>query len=290
MGGFYYERKKVIVLLPELKIPISIEVFETNLEYFINEYVLSCENPNLQFEKCKIGFSGHRYTIYSKQKDSLKSNPVKIGEIDVFKIYEEKVEIKAAVYDIENSKECLKFFNEFYYMVFNKWHIVPKPFKGHILDDSVATNSHIITGMETGYFRLPGVLQKMPESEVKYWDEGKENNVTSQSNDFYPSVSNSEREQIIQTYKTQINKGLPEKFEVSKLPTEKLNKGVPERIIARANRIEEIKDKHPQWSQAGVAKEFNSIKYDDDPFISVTDLQNAYKAMGWKWMRADRIW
>lgn len=275
------------MLLPELKIPISIEVFETNLEYFINEYVLNCENPNLQFEKCKIGFSGHRYTIYSKQKDSLKSNPVKIGEIDVFKIYEEKVEIKAAVYYIENSKECLEFFNEFYYMVFNKWHIVPKPFKGHILDDPVATNSRIITGMETGYFRLPGVLAIMPEPNDKNWYESRKNNDSVQSNDFYLSVSDSERKQIIQTYKTEINKGLPEKFEVSKLPTEKLNKGVHERIIARANRIEEIKDEHPQWSQARVVIEFNMRKYDDDPYISVYDLRNAYNAMGWKWIRAD---
>ena len=277
------------MLLPKLKIPISIELFVTNFEYFINEYAVSCENSNLQFEKCKIGSSGFRYTIYSKQKDSLKSNPVKIGEIDVFKIYEEAVGINAAVYNIVNTKEGLKFFDEFYFMVFNNWYIGPSIYNLNICEDSIATDLHIITGVETGYFRLPGVIAKTPEPKDRYWYQRFMNYDSVHSDDFYLSVSNSEREQIIQTYKTEINKGLPEKFEVSTLPTEKLNKGVHERIIARANRIKKIKDEHPDWSQAKVVIEFNRIKDDVDPFITVYDLRNAYDAMGWKWIRADRI-
>ena len=276
------------MLLPKLDIPILIEVFETNFEYFINEYALSCENSNLQFEKCKIGSSGFRYTIYCKQKDSLKSNPVKIGEIDVLKIYEEKVRINAAVYDIENSKEGLKFFDDFYYMVFDNWHIGPRIYNLNISDDSLATDLHITTGIETGYFRLPGVIEKTSEPKDSYWYQRFINYDSVHSDDFYLAVSNSEREQIIQTYNTEINKGLPEKFEVSTLSTEKLNKGVHERIIERASRIKEIKDEHPTWSQSKVVIEYNKRKYDGDPYIFVSDLQNAYRAMGWKWKRADR--
>jgi len=51
------------VLLPELTIPVSIETFETNFEYFF-ESELKKYTPNLAFEKSDIVYSGHRYLIY----------------------------------------------------------------------------------------------------------------------------------------------------------------------------------------------------------------------------------
>ena len=276
------------MVLPGLRIPISLEDFETIFEYFINEYILSGDNPYLQFDKCKIGSSGHRYTINCKRKDSLQSNPVKIGEIDVFKIFEERVEIKAAAYDIENSKDGLRFFDDFYTMVFNRWQIAPNSFHGHPIDDSVATNLYIKIGIETGYLRLPGVITEMPKPKGNYWYINDKKTVSVQSNDFYLTVSDVERKKIIQTYNNEINKGLPEKFEVSKLPTEKLTAGLHEKTYARAELIKKIKDKHPGWSQSRVASEFNKMHYDNDSFITKTEVQNAYRAMGWTWKRADR--
>ena len=271
------------MLLPQMIIAISIDIFETNIEYFLNEYDLSDYNLNLLFEKIGAGSSGYRYCIYITQEETEESNPEKIGEIDVLKVFEGKVEIKAAVYNLERTKIGIHFFDDFYNMVWNKWH----PLALQDFDGFVATTTYVKIGIETGYDGIEGVLSTIPAPKDS-WKVTSESKLPVMKIDISQSMNNSEKKEIIQKYKNEVKKGLPDISYKSTARINKINTGVHEKTIARADRIKKIKDLHPHWSQPQVTREYNKNKYVDDPFISTTDLQNAYKAMGWKWERADR--
>ena len=55
----------------------------------------------------------------------------------------------------------------------------------------------------------------------------------------------------------------------------------------RARLYRELKKKHPTWSQQRVAMEANLAEAVDHH--TVDSVRNAYRSMGWKWERADRV-
>jgi len=60
------------------------------------------------------------------------------------------------------------------------------------------------------------------------------------------------------------------------------------RIQQRAEVYRRLKEAHPDWSQAKVAME--AAEEDPECYGLTSDaVRNAYRAMGWKWERADRI-
>lgn len=69
------------------------------------------------------------------------------------------------------------------------------------------------------------------------------------------------------------------KDRVKSTPTEKVQK--------RAEMFREIKDVNPGLSYAAVALKAN-LKLPDEK-VTEDDVRNAYRAMGWKWERADKI-
>jgi len=271
------------MLLPGLLIPISIEVFETNLEYFINEYVNFEYTPNLIYKKSDIVLSGHRYIIFCEQKKSTSSSPIKVGEIDVILVHAERVEVKAAVYEIKHPCNGRDFFDKLYYMIYKKWKVSPDRND----PSSIATNLSIMIGFKTGYFKLPGILSIMPEKSTELISRSERERELSKILESYLSGSDPKPKYIIQNYQSEINKGLPE-INTKELSSKLKKRGVTERIMKRAHRIKEIKDKHPRWSQPIVASEYNE-KYGKEDFITTSDLQNAYRAMNWDWLRSDRV-
>lgn len=56
--------------------------------------------------------------------------------------------------------------------------------------------------------------------------------------------------------------------------------GPTEKTIELAESIKELKDQHPTWSQSRVATEL---------CLPIETIRNAYRLMGWKWERADRV-
>ena len=63
-------------------------------------------------------------------------------------------------------------------------------------------------------------------------------------------------------------------------------RGPTVRTQARAEVFKKLKDAHPEWSQAKVAMEAERELNED---VTVDTVRNAYRAMGWKWERGDRI-
>lgn len=54
----------------------------------------------------------------------------------------------------------------------------------------------------------------------------------------------------------------------------------------RAKVFKQLKDEHPEWSQAKVAIEACDKLGE---YVTADTVRNAYRAMGWEWKRADRI-
>jgi hypothetical protein len=54
----------------------------------------------------------------------------------------------------------------------------------------------------------------------------------------------------------------------------------------RAKAFKQLKDEHPEWSQAKVAIEACDKLGE---YVTADTVRNAYRAMGWEWKRADRI-
>ena len=55
----------------------------------------------------------------------------------------------------------------------------------------------------------------------------------------------------------------------------------------RAEAFRKIKDKHPTWGYATVAQ--SASEELKDTTITESTVRNAYRAMGWHWVRADRV-
>lgn len=64
------------------------------------------------------------------------------------------------------------------------------------------------------------------------------------------------------------------------VPTPRRPYGPTERTRELAETIRQLKEQHPTWSQARVAMELD---------VPVETIRNAYRLMGWKWQRADRV-
>jgi hypothetical protein len=69
---------------------------------------------------------------------------------------------------------------------------------------------------------------------------------------------------------------------------EKDKRGPTLKTQERAALYKKLKDQHPEWSQAKLAMEANRVAKED--VHSVYTVRNAYRAMGWKWERGDRVY
>ena len=59
-----------------------------------------------------------------------------------------------------------------------------------------------------------------------------------------------------------------------------------EKICIRAAMFKRLKDAHPAWSMDRVAMEANP---ELGEIVTGETVRNAYRAMGWKWNRGDRV-
>ena len=58
------------------------------------------------------------------------------------------------------------------------------------------------------------------------------------------------------------------------------------RTQIRGEVFKKLKDQHPEWSQAKVAMEAYEELGEE---VTADTVRNTYRALGWKWERADRI-
>ena len=59
-----------------------------------------------------------------------------------------------------------------------------------------------------------------------------------------------------------------------------------EKTRIRATVFKRLKDAHPNWNRERVAMEATK---ELGEFVTSETVRNAYRAMGWKWKRADRV-
>ena len=63
-------------------------------------------------------------------------------------------------------------------------------------------------------------------------------------------------------------------------------RGPTEKTKIRAEAFKRIKDAHPNWNVDRVATE---AARELREFVTAETVRNAYRAMGWKWQRGDRV-
>lgn len=78
-----------------------------------------------------------------------------------------------------------------------------------------------------------------------------------------------------------------ERFEAAGPPDGEGRRAPTLKTRERAELYRRLKDAHPEWSQSKVAIEANREEGTD--VHSKSSVQNAYRAMGWEWERADRV-
>ena len=267
------------MLLPELEIPISIESFETNLEYFIGKYKDLEDLPNLTHKKSDIGYMGYRYTIFLKSNDSGSTSLLKIGEIDVIKIHEERVEVNVAVFILQNFKEWERFFVDFYIMVLRKWHPELSPWMYSVEEIVTSERDEVI--FRTLHSCLPEVSTDLFESIKEYLTLGILNGNHASDNELITSLTDNERKNILEKYQLEMSKGLPENY-IIESSSDNRKHNVRPKTKKRFQQLKEIKEKNPYLSQVGVVIRYN-MNHPEEEQIKVYDLQYAYKAMGEKW-------
>ena len=64
------------------------------------------------------------------------------------------------------------------------------------------------------------------------------------------------------------------------------SRGPTVRTQIRGEVFKELKDQHPEWSQTKVAMKAGAELGED---VTADTVRNTYRAMGWKWERADRV-
>ena len=105
------------MLLPELTIPVSFEIFDANFEYFFLDFVSKKDSPKFTFTKRNISYKGHRYSIYLQDEKPEITQQILLGEIDVIKVDLNRVYVRSGVYHIQDYTIGLRFFDNFYFMV-----------------------------------------------------------------------------------------------------------------------------------------------------------------------------
>lgn len=192
------------MLLPEVTIPVLIDVFIANFRDFFYDYV-SKKNLDLALVKNDISHSVYRYSIYLERKKSEISQQLLIGEIDVIKVHNNRTDIRCAVHQIKDYEGGLRFFDKFYLMIFKKWNI---DFNVELLNfrrGEGATMQWVIIGWDTGYFCLPEVYNEMFYKNDSYDEYLKYAPSDFEINDYLPE---SEKEKIRKEYFSKITKGL----------------------------------------------------------------------------------
>ena len=195
------------MLLPKLTIPTSIEMFEANFGNFFHEYKSNESNINLEISKSIYSTFAHRFSINYEEEKSETSHQTLIGEIDVVGVNDNKTDIRAAVYHVQDFADGLKFFDNFYFMVFKKWDI---EFDVDLLNckrGEGATMAWVKIGWGTGYFCLPEIYDETFHENDCYDYFLKFEHPYSDLYDHYPD---SYKKEIKQEYELKYNEGLPD--------------------------------------------------------------------------------
>lgn len=193
------------MLLPELTIPALIDLIDTNFVDFFFKYVSNDDSPKLTFKRSNISYNGYRYSIYFDEEKPNTSQQFLIGEINVIKVHNNRTDIRAAVYLIQDIKDGLRFFDDFYFMIFTKWEIEITAELLNCKKGEGATMEWVEIGWHTGYFCLPDVYSKMFYEHDCYDDFLK---YAPNDLEIYDFLHDSAVEKIKQKYEFEINKRL----------------------------------------------------------------------------------
>lgn len=195
------------MILPELSIPTSIDLFDTNLKVFFNKYISNEDSQKLTYSRTNFSYKGLRYSIYFDKEKPDTSQQTLIGEIDAVMVHNNRTDIRAAVYQIQDIKDGLRFFDDFYFMIFSKWEI---EFNVELLNckrGNGATMEWVGIGWRTNYFCLPDVHSEM------FYENDCNNDILKYSPgelEIFKYLPESVQEEIRQEYEHKINQRLPE--------------------------------------------------------------------------------
>ena len=283
---------------PKFFLPIHLKIFDAHFIRFIKDYDNSDEAIRLSLEKYDIKNVGVRFEVLgTRQQSDVERDPnVKFGQIEVLKVFEDRIEINAAYVRLNSFSSGHGFFNSFYHMIKEKWGIRPRmpiAYRDEFIEDPVmAIRLRLLN--EHGIFDIPDyipVIHDLPFEPDDYWKTGKPSGlkiVKMKAQE--QEMDEAERERRINAYEEALEEGLPDIEKVLEKFSEKDSKsmrGPNRKTIERAEVFKKIKDNHPEWSQYKVAMEARSEL--DDQHINADTVRNAYRVMGWEWERADRI-
>jgi hypothetical protein len=269
--------------IPSIYLPIDLELFDDHFQLFFEDFThIRPDYLKHTLNQIKIGTDKIRYEIeFANLKSSTPQEPKRvICQVEAIVVSDHRIEVRAAVLDINKSGWGETFLSEFYNLVYEKWGV-----------------RLVIPGLEGGEdIPLIAARAKLDDdygiSEISrnypqlFTTKNADGAVAIQEKISPPPVPEEISQKLDRWYNA-LEEGLPP-IEVNGdvAPTTPYQKNGPTlKTQERAKILKEIKDRHLTWSYGKVAMEASKVLGE---YISQDAVRNTYRALGLKWERADR--
>jgi hypothetical protein len=269
--------------IPSIYLPIDIELFDDHFKQFLEEFThLRPDYLSYTLNQIKIGTAKIHYEIeFENLKPSNLSESKKvICQVEAFIVGANRIDIRSAALEINNSGWGEAFLSEFYNMVHEKWgvRLIIPGLEG--LEEMPLTAARAKLDDDYG---ISEISRKYPQLFTRGNDDG--NDIVRENNSL--PVPEEISIKIERWYKG-LEEGLPPIDKINEAPQSAQDhpRGPTLNTIERAKVIKEIKDRHLNWPQFKVADEASTVL---GVIINADTVRNCYRAMGWKWERADRV-
>ena len=268
--------------IPSIYLPIDIELFDDHFKRFFEDFAqIRPDYLKHTLNQLKIGTDRIRYEIeFERRITSKPSEPKRVvSQIDVFVVGGNRIEIRAAALEINQSGWGEAFLTEFYNMIYEKWGVRLVIPGLEELEDLPLIAARAKVDDDYG---VREIFRNYPPLITSDNDDGNavvKENIT-------PITIPEEISRRIDDWYNALEGGLPPIVAINDVPHITDNsRGPTLKTQERAEIIKKIKDSHPSWSQHRVAMEAsNELGY----VINADTVRNDYEAMRWKWERADR--
>jgi hypothetical protein len=267
--------------IPSIYLPIDLELFDDHFRRFFEDFTYPRPDYlKYTLNKKNIGTGRIRYEIeFENLKPSILPKPKRvIGQFEVFVAGAHRIEIRAAVLEINKSGRGEAFLSEFYNMVYEKWGvrlIIP----GFESSEDFPLNA-ARAKLDDDY-GIPEIARNYPQLFTSKIDD----RTAVVKERITPHPVPEEVSRKIERWYKALEEGLPPLDEINEIQYDH-PRGPTLNTIERAKTIKEIKDRHLTWSYGKVAIEASKVLGE---YISQDAVRNVYRAMGWKWERADRV-
>jgi hypothetical protein len=270
--------------IPSIYLPIDIELFDDHIKQFFEDFThIRPDHLKHTLRQIKIGTGKIRYEIEFENLKPLNPPDPKrvICQIEARVVSDHRIEVRTA--DLEENKSSWgeALLTEFYNMVYEKWgvRLIIPGLEG--LEDMPLNAARAKLDDDYG---ISEISRNYPQLFTFKNDDGTDvvkEEVTP------PPVPEEINRKIVRWFKA-LEEGLPPIEAIDEVaPTTRYQKNGPTlKTQERAKILKEIKDRHLTWSYGKVAMEASKVLGE---YITPESVRNDYRAMGWKWKRADRV-